>query len=282
MYQLIVGDCVEEVAKLPDDSVDLFMFSPPYDRQRRYGGYLKIYEDGFVFPIVPLFKEIKRTMKPSGLAVMVIDDSTINQQRTLTVHKAIIKIVEEVGLMYHDMYIYKRPPSPGESRKRNRNWFEYVPTFKKSKNIKFNLDAVRVPYSQPERTRRNIRVRNIDDSIKIGHYYKGQHPLGRDPGNVIECYAGYMLSTKDKIAFKHPAIYPEKLCEFFILLYTDPGDLVVDPMVGSGTTCKVAIKHGRRAIGIDINPEYIEIARKRMEMHYGGATLFEMREAVQT
>ena len=74
-------------------------------------------------------------------------------------------------------------------------------------------------------------------------------------------------TTRDKIAFQHPAVFPEKLAEDHILSWTNPGDLVFDPMCGSGTTCKMAMLHQRRYIGVDLSEEYIEIARKRLEAY---------------
>ena len=75
---------------------------------------------------------------------------------------------------------------------------------------------------------------------------------------------GYMRTTKDKYAYKHPAMFPEQLAEDHIISWSSPGDMVFDPMCGSGTTCKMAVKNERNYIGIDISEEYVEIARRRI------------------
>ena len=83
--------------------------------------------------------------------------------------------------------------------------------------------------------------------------------------NIWEYAVGYGGSTSDKIAFEHPAIFPEKLAEDHILSWTNKGDIVFDPMCGSGTTCKMAVKNHRSYLGCDVSKEYVELAKKRLK-----------------
>ena len=82
--------------------------------------------------------------------------------------------------------------------------------------------------------------------------------------NIWEYAVGLHGTTSDKVAFKHPAVFPEKLAQDHILSWTNANDLVFDPMCGSGTTCKMALIHGRKYLGCDISEEYVEIANERL------------------
>ncbi len=112
---------------------------------------------------------------------------------------------------------------------------------------------------------------NIKPNHNIGQVYK---KLGmRD--NVWLYNTGFLVSSPEKDAFQHPAIFPEKLAEDHILSWSNPGDVILDPMCGSGTTCKMAVKHQRQYVGIDISEKYCELARERIDRFTKQTTIFD-------
>lgn len=249
--QIIQGDANVVLGTLPDNTFDLTITSPPYDALRTYKGFL------INFSI--LFKHILRITKLGGIFVWVIGDQTVKGNETGTSFKQALQI-KAVGFNLHDTMIYKKrgssTPAPLSS-KRYFQEFEYMFVFSKGKPNTFN--GLRQP-----RTTKGDRIftkRQANGTLKIRNIKMTDTRL---QGNVWEIDAGYMRSTKYKPAYQHPAIFPEQLIEKHILTWTNEGDIVLDPMVGSGTTAIVAKKLKRHFIGIDIAGTYCKLTQERL------------------
>ena len=258
--QIICGDCLEVMKGLPDKCIDLTVTSPPYDNLRTY--------NGFSFDFEGIAKELYRITKDGGVVVWVVGDATIKGSETGTSFKQALYF-KEIGFNLHDTMIYKKhshhPPNV-------RYWqcFEYMFVLSKGKPKTFK------PITQTKTKfagYKNQTVRKKDGSIELlegnakDRIINAQQTKQRIMDNIWEIPSGYGMSTKDKIAYKHPAMFPEKLANDHIISWSNPGDIVFDPFVGSGTTAKMALLNGRNYIGIDISEEYCEIARKRIAEH---------------
>jgi site-specific DNA-methyltransferase (adenine-specific) len=262
--QVIVGDAVSVLNHIPNESIDLTVTSPPYDNLRTYNGKVKenvVYEDGFSFPFVEMARELYRVTKKGGVVVWIVNDQVKNGSETGSSFKQALKF-KEVGFNLHDTMIYMKNGSPYPDSKRYSQVFEFMFIFSKGKpktiNIlkdKPNKWAGTQPFGTPTK-------RLKDGTLKKGKKYIVGEFGSRT--NVWEVKTGKGYSTKDSVAFEHPAIFPESLAEDHILTWSNPGDVVLDPMAGSGTTLKMAKLNNRHFIGIDINKEYVDICNKRI------------------
>jgi len=252
--QIICGDCVEVMKSWPDECIDLTVTSPPYDNLRDYKGY--------TFDFETIAKELYRITKPGGVVVWIVADATINGSETGTSFRQALYFKDVCGFKLHDTMIYKKKSTIFPDTNRYYQVFEYMFVFSKGTPKTFNLI----------RDRRNLGFGNAighsdrqkDGTLKERRKGKIIPKLGVR-FNIWEYSTGCGNSAQDEIAFQHPAIFPEQLAADHIISWSNPGDIVLDPMCGSGTTCKMALKLGRRFIGIDIAEEYCEIARKRVE-----------------
>ncbi|KAF0153597.1 MAG: DNA modification methylase [Ignavibacteria bacterium] len=247
------GNCIELMQNIENDVVDLTITSPPYDDLRNYKGY--------VFPFEELSKELFRVTKPGGVVVWVVADATIDGSETGTSFKQAL-FFKEIGFNLHDTMIFrKKNPIPQIYRKRYTNEFEFMFVFSKGAVKTHNpilIDCLHAGlelngttyknYSKNEQYREKLAKPVKDKKIK---------------GNIWEYVVGKKL--EDQEAKGHPAPFPCELVRDHIFSWTNPGDVVLDPMCGSGTTCKVAYELDRNYIGIDISHEYCELARTRIK-----------------
>lgn len=251
--ELICGDCAEVMAKMPAESVDLTITSPPYDDLRTYNGYS--------FDFKKIAKELYRITKPGGVLVWVVGDASVKGSETLTSFKQALYF-RELGFNLHDTMIYKKTGIPFPSKTRYLQCFEYMFVLSKGKPKTVNLLDDR-PNATAGQTRKSRKYRKKD-----GSFIKGSDQPIKETGvrlNIWEYQTGQYKSTKDLEAFKHPAIFPEKLAEDHIRSWSNPGDVVLDPFMGSGTTGKMALLNGRGFIGIEISEEYYRIAQNRIK-----------------
>lgn len=242
---------LETMARMPDCFVDLTVTSPPYDGLRTYNGYS--------FPFEDIAKELYRVTKEGGVVVWNVSDSTINGSESLTSFKQAIYFVETVGFLLHDTMIYATNKPPQNSG-RYEPEFEYMFVLSKGKPKTFN------PLK---------RKRKWDDKRreKAYHREKTGEMIKKQKVNVDECTIGNIWyyetggghTTKDSIAFNHPAIFPELLAYDHILSWSNENDLVYDCFMGSGTTAKAAISANRNWIGSEISKEYCQIIEQRLE-----------------
>lgn len=245
-------DCVVGMRELESDSIDLTVTSPPYDNLRDY--------KGFSFDLSATIRELYRVTKPGGVVVWVVGDATIAGSETGTSFRQALAFMN-LGFNLHDTMIYRKTnPTPAKSN-RYQPCFEYMFVFSKGKPRTFN------PIMVPKRYMENRKAKQYNkntDGTQIVHSYKAvSSEKVRD--NIWEYNVGLHHTTSDRIAFTHPAIFPEKLAEDHIKSWSNPGDIVLDPFMGSGTTGKMAAINGRNFIGFEISAEYCEIARQRIE-----------------
>lgn len=259
-------DCLEGIKMLPDECIDLTVTSPPYDNLRTY--------NGFVFDFEGIAKELYRVTKQGGVVVWIVADATIKGSETGTSFKQALYF-KEIGFNLHDTMIYQKT-SPYPANVRYQQDFEYMFVFSKGKPKTFNpihtlktvgeiKKIVRGTYSHETRTYRKTdgKTETLDEA-GLKRLEKASKDITKTMSNIWAIEAGYQKSTTDEMAFKHPAMFPEALARDHIISWSNKGDLVLDPFVGSGTTAKMALLNGRNYIGIDISEEYCEIARKRI------------------
>ena len=246
--KLYAMDCVELMKQMPNDFIDLTVTSPPYDNLRNYNGYTFDFEN--------IAKELFRTTKKGGVAVWVVGDRR-NGDVSLTSFKQAL-FFKEVGFNIHDVMIYKKKNTPFMRKNAYTNCYEFMFILSKGKPKTFNPLKTKTARNGYELLPFNKRADGINKKT-LGKLNEEKVKV-----NVWEYAVGLGGTTNDKIAFQHPAVFPEKLAEDHILSWSKKGDIVFDPMCGSGTTCKMALLNGRKFIGCDISKEYVDIARKRI------------------
>ena len=248
---LFVGDCVNFMKqKMDEGAVDLTITSPPYDNLRNYKGYN--------FDFKETARGLYRVTKPGGALVWVIGDK-INKGRSLTSFKQAL-LFQKIGWRIHDVMIYKKKNTPFMRSNAYTNCFEFMFVLTKGQPKTFK--------PLKEKTVRNGYEMLTFNKKADGINKKNWKELKKEKTktNIWEYAVGLGGTTSDKIAFQHPAIFPEKLAEDHILSWSNKGDLIFDPMCGSGTTCKMALIHDRKFIGVDISKEYIRIAKERLNI----------------
>ncbi len=250
--EIVQGDCVEVLKTLDSESVDMVLTSPPYDDLRSYIEY------DFDFPKTAF--QIVRILKPGGVCVWVVGDATSDGSESGSSFKQALLFMN-LGLSLHDTMIYEKSGIPFPSSVRYNQCFEYMFVLSKGKPKTINLIRDKKNVMAGE-SRKNTRQRTKDGWAESTGWEIADYGI-RD--NIWRYKTGMYKSTKDIAAFEHPAIFPEELAADHITSWSSPGDLVLDPFNGSGTTTKMAKQLGRRYMGIDISEEYCEIARKRLE-----------------
>ena len=252
---IICGDNATVMATWPDACIDLVVTSPPYDDLRKYGGH------SWDFPAVA--RELTRILKPGGVIVWVVDSKTVDGSETLSAFQQALHFKNVCGLKVWDTMIWHKPnPAPGDGKFRYHQAWEFMfvltPTRPSVLNLIRDVESTMPGY---------VDIRNFDRRRDQSNDFKGRKPYTRQEfgfrSNVWTIAKS--PAAEDAIAKEgHPAIFPEALPRDHILTWSNPGDVVLDPFAGSGTTLKMAKEHGRRYIGIEVNPEYVEICRKRV------------------
>jgi site-specific DNA-methyltransferase (adenine-specific) len=214
--------------------------------------------NGYTFDFEGIANELYRITKKGGVVVWVVGDATIKGSETGTSFRQALYF-KEIGFNLHDTMLYKTNKIP-LNHNRYEQEFEYMFILSKGKPKTFN--PIRIPCKYAG-TATSGTFRHTGKELAKAHTIK---PISETKikGNVWELASGNMKGTLDKIAFQHPATFPEKLAEDHILSWSNEGDTVLDPMAGSGTTLKMAKKNNRKFIGIEISKEYCKIAKKRI------------------
>lgn len=257
MYKLLQGDCLDKMKEMPNNVVNLTVTSPPYDNLRTYNNNINQWNfDKFKL----IAKELYRITKDGGVVVWVVGDATVKGSETGTSFKQALYFIE-VGFNLHDTMIYKKKnPTPMRGM-RYQSCFEYMFVLSKGKPSTFNPIMIEKKYME---SRKNKQYNKNADGKQIVHEYNAVSNM-KPKDNIWEYSVGLYNSTSDKIAFEHPAVFPEKLAEDHILSWSNDGDIVFDPFMGSGTTCKMALLNNRSFIGVELDKEYYNIAQKRIE-----------------
>lgn len=248
--RIVCSDCIEFMRNIEDSIIDLTITSPPYDDLRLYNGY--------DFDYGAVAKELYRITKPGGVVVWVIGDKIVRGNKTLTSFKHAL-VFQEVGFNVHDTMIYKKKNTPFMRSNAYTNCFEYMFVFSKGSPKTFNPIKEKTVRSGYEMLVHNKKADGINKKVL------GKLNEQKTKTNIWEYAVGLGGSTSDRIAFKHPAIFPEKLAQDHIISWSNPGDIVFDPMCGSGTTCKMAALNNRIFLGCDISQEYVDIANERIK-----------------
>ena len=244
-------DCSEGLKQLDDESIDLTVTSPPYDDLRKYNNN---------FDFENIAKELYRVTKDGGVVVWVVADKTKNGSETGTSFKQAL-FFKDIGFNLHDTMIYMSDKPP-LTHNRYEQKFEYMFVFSKGKPKTFNPIMEECKYAGSDKKARTFR--HTGDELQETHT-KNKVNKEKIKGNVWYFSTGYNKSTKDIIAFKHPAIFPEQLANDHIISWSNEGDTVLDIFSGSGTTAKMAKLNNRNYIGFEISKEYCDIAEERLK-----------------
>ena len=247
----VVADAVAYMeAHVPDHSIDLTVTSPPYENLRDYKGYR--------FDVSSMMRSLYRVTKQGGVVVWVVGDK-INGGRSLVSFDHAF-IGRECGFVIHDVMIYQKKNTPFMRSNAYTNCYEFMFVFAKGSPKTFNPLKVPTKRHGWEMAVANKKSDGINRKVPV------QLKKEKTKINIWQYAVGLGGSTRDRMAFEHPAIFPERLARDHILSWTDEGDSVLDPMCGSGTSCKMAQLHGRQWLGIDISQDYIDLARRRLEL----------------
>tara|TARA_R110000868_G_scaffold411061_1_gene701573 strand:+ start:760 stop:1557 length:798 start_codon:yes stop_codon:yes gene_type:complete len=245
--EIVCGDNVATMQTFPDDSIDLVVTSPPYDNLRTYGGHSWDFEG--------VAQQLWRVIKPGGVVVWVVADATIDGSETGTSFRQALRFME-IGFRLHDTMIWDKGgfASVGDLAARYAPVTEFM----------FVLSHGKPSTFVPLKDRKNIHA-----GKPIGGTILDKDGKSRPVSNIGKPLAEFgqrfnlWSIPPDKLS-PHPAPFPEALARDHILSWSNEGDIVLDPFSGSGTTAKMARLMGRQFIGIEINPEYCAIARKRL------------------
>lgn len=250
--QIHCANCVEIMAQLPNELIDLTLTSPPYDNLRSYQGY--------DFPFTDIVNELYRVTKEGGVVVWVVSDATIKGSETGSSFRQALQFME-IGFNLHDTMIFQKTnPIPQIYRKRYQNVFEYMFVFSKGRITTHNaikIDCLHAGLELPSTTYKNYS-KGEQKRSKLAKPVKKQ----KIKGNIWEYVVG--KKAEDQAAKGHPAPFPYALALDHICSWSNMGDIVFDPMCGSGTTCVAAKQLKRQYIGIDISADYCELARQRL------------------
>ena len=249
LNKIICGDATEVMQAMPPDSVDLVVTSPPYDALRNYNGYSFNFEG--------IARGLFRVIKKGGVLVWVVGDKIKKGDRSLTSLKQAL-FFQSLGFNAHDIMIYRKKNTPFMRSNAYTNCYEFMFVFSKDSPKTFNALKTKTVRQGKEKLPFNKQADGVNKKAL------GELKPEKTLTNIWEYAVGLHGSTSDKIAFQHTAIFPEKLAADHISTWTNAGDVVFDPMCGSGTTCKMAALNKRHYIGCDISEEYVALAKKRL------------------
>lgn len=265
---IIEGNCVDVMKSFDENSIDLTVTSPPYDNLRTYKGY--------IFPFEEIAEQLYRVTKLGNIVVWVVADATINGSETGTSFKQALHFME-VGFRLHDTMIFQKTnPIPQIYRKRYNNIFEYMFVFSKGEVKTHN--PIKVDCLHPELQLNGTTYKNYSKGEQKREKMAKPVKKKKIKGNIWEYVVG--KKAEDQEAKGHPAPFPCALARDHINSWTNEGDIVLDPMNGSGTTCISAIQLNRKYIGIDMSHEYCEMAKERIAIIKSQPTLFVEEEEI--
>lgn len=250
---LYEGDCLTLLKEMPDDFVQLVVTSPPYNLGKPYESRLEI--EDYLAQQRQVIEESVRVLKPQGSICWQVGNY-VDEGEIIPLDIVLYPLFAALGLQLRNRIVWHFGHGLHAS-KRFSGRYEVILWFTKTENYVFNLDAVRVPQKYPQKK-----------------YFKGPkkgelsgNPLGKNPGDVWEIPNVKANHVEKTI---HPCQFPVELIERLVLALTNAGDWVFDPFMGVGTTAIAALMHQRRAIGAEIMPEYVEIAKERLRQAENG------------
>lgn len=254
---LFNGDCLEVLKNIDSNSIDLIVTSPPYSDQRKktYGG---IHPDDYVEWFLPISEELKRVLKPTGSFILNIKERVYKGERHTYVLELIIAMRKQGWLWTEEYMWHKKNSFPGKWPNRLRDAWERLLHFNIEKKFNMYQDEVKIPIGDWSKK----RLSNLSDTDKT----RDESKVGSGFGKKIENWVGKDMVLPDNVLHmatetgnkSHSAAYPDSLPEWFIKLFTKEGDVVLDPFLGSGTTCRVAYNLNRNSIGIELLDDYYQ------------------------
>lgn len=239
--EIYLGDCLGILKEMPENFIDLTVTSPPYDNLRKYKGYNFNFEE--------IAKQLYRVTKPGGVVVWVVGDATINGSETGTSFRQAL-FFKEVGFNLHDTMIYAKENPIPQNHNRYEQSFEYMFVLSKGKPKTFN--PLREPTKNAGKSFNWGDRKTVMDDNQCRRDRKTENITVKDT-KIRKNIFTYSVGGKST---GHPAVFPEKLAEDHILSWSNEGDLVLDPFMGSGTTAKMCILNNRNYIGCEISEEY--------------------------
>ena len=260
--EILTGDCLQLLPDFPDDFFNLIVTSPPYvdRRNKTYGG---IKPDEYVEWFLPRSAEFLRVLKPDGTFILNIKEKAINGERHTYVIELILEMKRQGWLWTEEFVWHKKNCYPGKWPNRFRDAWERCLQFNKSKKFKMYQDAVMVPMGDWAKA----RLKNLSDADKSRDNSKVGSGFGKNVSNWLKREKAYPTNVlhfaTECYNRNHSAVFPKALPEWFMKLFTQEHEWVLDPFLGSGTTCEVAQELNRNSVGIEILSNYCELARKR-------------------
>jgi site-specific DNA-methyltransferase (adenine-specific) len=245
-------NCLETMAKMPDNFIDLTVTSPPYDNLREYKGYSFAFEK--------IAKELFRVTKNGGVVVWVVGDATMNGSESGTSFKQALYFMS-IGFNLHDTMIYHKNNAMPLTHNRYDPCFEYMFVFSKGKPKAFN------PLMDKTLNAGQIKKRELEVKMAgiAGHQSRNrnEHTVVKSEKYRKNLWSYSVGTESDKT--KHPAPFPEQLANDHILSWSNEGDLVYDCFMGSGTVAKMCVQTNRNYIGSEISEEYCKIIETRIK-----------------
>jgi len=260
--EILTGDCLQLLPDFPDDFFNLIVTSPPYvdRRNKTYGG---IKPDEYVEWFLPRSAEFLRVLKPDGTFILNIKEKAINGERHTYVIELILEMKRQGWLWTEEFIWHKKNCYPGKWPNRFRDAWERCLQFNKSKKFKMYQDAVMVPMGDWAKA----RLKNLSDADKSRDNSKVGSGFGKNVSNWLKREKAYPTNVlhfaTECYNRNHSAVFPKALPEWFMKLFTQEHEWILDPFLGSGTTCEVAQELKRNSVGIEILSDYCELARKR-------------------
>ncbi len=275
--QILNGDSRDTLVEMPSESIDMVLCSPPYFQQRDYGAEGQIGSEAkpadYVQQLLKVFHQCQRVLKSEGTMWINLGDKYLKGRMLGMPWRVATALQDEQDWYLRSDIIWHKPnamPSPVTNRPTTDH--EYIFLFTKSTKYHYDADAIREPHvtfsenSKMKGGRKHIGKRNGtpekgktsgSSNLHDGRWDHAFHPLGRNRRTVWPI-------PLSKFPDAHFAVFPERLVELCVLAGCPAGGIVLDPFVGSGTTAIVAKKLGRDYVGVDMSPQYCEMARERL------------------
>lgn len=247
------GDCLDLLKTIPDGMLQLVVTSPPYNIGKEYERRLHL--DLYLEQQAQVIAECVRALSPAGSICWQIGNY-VDKGAIIPLDAVLYPIFSNLGLRMRNRIIWHFEHGLHCSR-RFSGRYETIIWFTKSDDYTFNLDPVRVPQKYPGK--------KYFKGPKVGQY--SGNPLGKNPGDlwvIPNVKSNHVEKTE------HPCQFPVELIERLVLSLTNEGDWVLDPFLGTGTSIIAAIRHGRRGVGADTVPKYIDLARQRIQQEIEG------------
>lgn len=261
--QIIHGDCEDVLKKSPENAVDLIFTSPPY-ADRRANTYGGVKPGDYVDWFLPKAEQFLRVLKPTGTFIFNIKERVVNGERHTYVIELILKMREQGWLWTEEFMWHKKNSYPGKWPNRFRDSWERLLQFNKHRNFRMYQETVMVPVGDWAKKRLN----NLSETDQKRDESKAESGFGKNVSNWVgrdKVYPTNVIHLATECSNRnHSAAFPENLPMWFIKLFTQADDMVLDPFIGSGTTAVAAKQLKRNYIGIDTNAEYCRQARKRV------------------